>query len=473
MSDARGARGGRRGGTRTGRLAAVVVTAALAASGALAGCGREAAAPGGPVGQGGTGGDLPFPSCDGLPTITADPAVYRDEPSYGNPMELVEDVQQWAAGVEGFEELWLDRDHNAWVHVGVHVGRESRDADIASLQAEVVERFPGEGVVVVAVPHTLAELEALADRVLPALAAVDAEPLGGSSLSVPTGVVGLYGVTDSPEARDVLAGFAGEPLCVDLADPADVVPEGEQPTAGAGWRLLGHEQDAGEAFRTGVATTDGQLARLWAASGLAGDPPAVDWQREVVVWFGAVWGSSCPIRLDDVAVSDEVLHGVFVVPGAGPGTACTGDARAHSYVLAVERSVLPRGPFVVQLDPDDPPPGAPEERTVVDADLSTPGATARDDQLHADAQAGVAPLVADGGDMPPNGARYVWRARPGCEGTVIGPLDGSLWRFADGEGGWALADGQEVTLHPVDDDLIVMSTPDREYSFVRTDETCG
>ncbi len=471
MSDARGARGGRRRGTRTGRLAAIVVAAALAASGTLAGCGREPSAPGGPAGQGGQNGDVPFPSCDGLSTITADPAVYRDEPSYGNPMDLVEDVQQWAAGVEGFEELWLDRDHNGWVHVGV----AGHDADVASLQAEVAERFPGEGVVVVAVPHTLADLEALADRVLPALAAVDAEPLGGSSLSVPTGVVSLYGVIGSPEAREVLAGFAGEPLCVDLSDPADVVPEGEQPTAGEGWRLLGHEQDVGEAYRTGVATTDEQLARLWQESGLAGTAPEVDWEREVVVWFGAVWGSSCPIRLDDVAVAGDVLHGAFVIPGAGPGTACTGDARAHSYVLAVERSVLPRGPFVVQLGPDDPPPGAPEERTVVDADLSVPGATARDDQLHADAPADVAPpLVTDGEGMPPNGASYVWRARPDCDGVVIGPLDGSLWRLADGEAEWQVDDGQQVSIHTVDDDLFVVSSPAMDYAFVRTpDDTCG
>ncbi len=155
-----------------------------------------------------------------------------------------------------------------------------------------------------------------------------------------------------------------------------------------GWRLLGHAPGVGEAYRTAVATTDDQLATLWAASALPGAAPAVDWQDEIVVWFGAVYSSSCPVRLDGVIVDGATLHADVVVPGAGPETACTADANPHSFVVAVDRAVLPTGPFVVQLDADDPPPGAPEERTMVDADLSAPGSQATDDQLHADPDAG-------------------------------------------------------------------------------------
>ena len=77
------------------------------------------------------------------------------------------------------------------------------------------------------------------------------------------------------------------------------VPEGDQPTAGPGWRLLGHAKGTGEVYRTGVATTDEQLTALWRESGLRGDAPTVHWQAEIVVWFGAVYGSSCPVRLSN------------------------------------------------------------------------------------------------------------------------------------------------------------------------------
>ena len=154
------------------------------------------------------------------------------------------------------------------------------------------------------------------------------------------------------------------------------VPGGDQPTVGVGWRLLGHAEGAGEVYRTGVATTDGQLTALWRESGLGGEAPAMDWRAEIAVWFGAVYSSGCPVRLDGVVVDGATLHGQFVVPGSGPDSACAGDARPHSFVVAVKRTLLPAGPFVVQLNAADPPLGASKERTVVDVDLSAAGSTA-------------------------------------------------------------------------------------------------
>ncbi|WP_298460603.1 hypothetical protein [uncultured Cellulomonas sp.] len=446
--------------------AAVALLAAV-----LAGCAGQSA--GQPVGDpaGGLGG---FPACEGRPTLTADPSLYRDEPRYGNAMDLVDDVRGWASAQRGFQELWHDRDHHGWIHVGVH----GPDVDVASLQAQVAERFPGQGVVVVAVPYTLEELRAVSDRVDAALRDAGAQITGGSALSVPRGVVSLHGVVGSPEAEAALRAFAGEPLCVDVVPADQIVPEGEQQPAGEGWRLLGHEEGAGEAYGTGVASSDEQLAALWEQSGLPGTAPAVDWQREIAVWFGAVYGSSCPIRLDDVVVDGRTLHAAIVIPGAGPATACTDDANPHSYVVAVERSRLPHGAFVVQLGRSDPPPGAPRERTVVDVDLSAPGARATDEQIHpeTDAVATPEPAVEDGhAGMPPGGARYIWHPRPQCDGVVIGPLDGTLWRLADHEPAWPeLPDGQEMTLHPLDDETMLVVTPTIEYAFVRThDSTCS
>ncbi|MBO1751451.1 hypothetical protein J4G33_06500 [Actinotalea sp. BY-33] len=408
--------------------------------------------------------------CAGVTSLTADPALYADEPSYGNATDLVEEVHAWADEQDAFVELWLDRERHGWVHVGV----EEDAADVESLQAEVADRFPGEGVVVVPVPYTLAELTTVADDVMAALDDGGVE-WAGVAPSPHLGVVVLDGVVDSPEAREALTPFADQPVCADPVPAEDVVPDGEQPPEGEGWRLLGHAEGAGEPYRTGVATTEEQLVKLWGKSGLTPPAPPVDWEQEVVVWFGAVWGSGCPVRLDGIVTTGSTLHGEIVTPGA-PG-ACNADANPHAFVVAVERSALPAGPFQVQLTAQDPPEGAPEERTMVDVDLTEPGSTATDEQIHTDPEAGpqLGALIEDGHpQLPENGDRYAWHDRPECEGVVIGPIDGTLWRLADGEAEWTEAEGQELIVHPVDTETLVLASASMDYLFVRaTDGVCA
>ncbi len=419
-----------------------------------------------------TSGYAGFPSCVDAAMITADAALYRDEPQYGNATELVDAVHAWASGQTGFEELWLDREHNGWVTVGFH----GADLDVAALQEQVAQEFPGDGVVVVAVPYTLDDLQSLMDRVMPALAADDATPTGGVGLDVPRGLMSVSGVPASTEAEQALRQFAGEPLCVDAVDPSAFVPEGDQPTEGEGWRLLGHAEGAGEATAHGVATTDEQpqpcgrtrISAVTRRTWTGGPRSSCGSARSTAAaarcgWTGSWWTARrCTARS---------------IPGSGPDSACTGDANPHSFVVAVERALLPAGPFVVQLDADDPPPGAPEERTMVDVDLSAPGSQAADAQLHGDPQAGPrpGPLVEDGHQgLPANGSRYVWTPRPQCSGVVIGPIDATLWRLADGEAQWAEVDGQELSIHPIDDEAMVLSSPGIDYLFVRAaDSTCG
>ncbi|NLF03924.1 MAG: hypothetical protein GX593_02785, partial [Actinomycetales bacterium] len=147
-------------------------------------------------------------------------------------------------------------------------------------------------------------------------------------------------------------------------------------------------------------------------------------------------------------------------------------ANPHAYVVAVERSLLPEGPFHVQLDADDPPWGAPEERTHVDVDLRAPGSEATDAQIHhapsiEEAEPEPEPAIEDGheGEVP-NGARYVWFERAGCERPVVGPFDGVLWRLADGEPAWEVLDGQETWLHPASEAVMVVTTGEMDYLFV-------
>lgn len=465
------------------------ITALLVGALALTACGSETGDPAGSTGgtpaaddEPSAQGDEPnaagdtsagiagFPDCAGLENLRADESLYRDEPVYGNADDLVHEVREWASAQPGFAEIGLDRERNGWVTVWV------KDADTEGLQQEVAQRWPGEGIVVVEAPWSSAELEGVRSRVETALREAGVQT-AGSGVMAHQGVVGIYLGVITPEAEDVLAQFAGEPLCVE-GMPASQVPEDkEQPTAGPGWRLLG-EAESGEVYRTGVATTDEQLATLWGVAGLGGEAPEVDWDSEIAVWFGAVYGSGCPVRMDGVVVEGDLLHADLVTPGAVFG--CNDDANPHAFVVAVSREELPDGPFRVQLGSDDPPGGAPEERTLVDVDLRAAGSTATDEQIHLDpslAQPREAPLVVDGDALPTDDAvRYVYRDDSSCDVPTLGPLDGSVWRLADREAPWDVADGDEITLYPLggSDQELIASSPQMDWMFRRLPEgqTC-
>ena len=315
-------------------------------------------------------------SCDDVGYVTAPAERYRDEPIYVANEQPTEEIHAWAATQPGFEELWIDREHLGWVTVAFSTGADERQADLERL-------FPDVGVVAVEVERPLSELEALQRRIH---AELD-EVIGPSSwVSVQQGVVGVdVGLMTPERVAAVAERFGDEPICVSGTDPADVPPAGPQPVEGAGWRLLADERDAGHPYRTGIASDPESYRQLWATVGLSGEPPAVDFESEVVIWFGAVYGSGCPnLRLDDVVLDEEraILHAEIVLLDVASG--CGGDARPRAYLVALQRSKLPAGPFAIQLGADDPPGGAPEERTLVDVDLSRPGAVAGPGDVHGD-----------------------------------------------------------------------------------------
>jgi hypothetical protein len=157
--------------------------------------------------------------------------------------------------------------------------------------------------------------------------------------------------------------------------------------------------------------------------------PEVDFETEVVIWFGAVYGSSCPdIRLDDVVVDGTTVHAVIVLPN--PPVACTDDANPHAYVVAVERTKLPEGPFVIQLGPEDPPAGVPEERTVVDVDLSQPGAVAGPDDIGQDPGL-PGPQYVESGDIIETGFARPYRLYIHCGIEWLGEFNDYNWRTDD------------------------------------------
>lgn len=322
--------------------------------------------------------DLPYglARCDpDAPGIAAPADRYRDEPVYVENEMPIAEVQAWAREQPGFVTLWIDRDRNGWITVAF-------TEDVDQRQADLDAAFPDDGVVAVEVDWTLADLEQLRTAATDALVASGTPPTG-SGIYESRGMVGLELGALREDALAALAPFAGPRLCVTGIDPSEVVPDGPPTSEGDGWRLLGWDL-TGMAYRTGIATDPEQYAALWATAGLPGDPAPVDFAAEVVIWFGSVYGSGCETRLDDVVVDVErqLVHGTYVLPGAPRG--CNADARPKSYLVALERAGLPGAPFAIQLDADGPPRGVPEERTVVTADLRSPGAVATADQVGPD-----------------------------------------------------------------------------------------
>ncbi|MBW3665002.1 MAG: hypothetical protein KY469_18050 [Actinobacteria bacterium] len=359
------------------------------------------------------------PRCEDLEPIELPSEHLRDEPVYVGNEQPVEELSAWAQSRPGFEELWIDRNHLGWVVLAFSEDAEAR-------QAELAERFPDVGAVVVAVDWTMAELEVLQQRVHEG---VDLESYT-SGVDITRGVVevGVGALTDANIAA-VADRFAGERVCVSGSDPASVPEEGPQPQAGEGWRLLADEP-VGEPYRTWIAADQDAYARLWSEIGLSGEPPEVAFDGEVVIWFGAVYSGSCPrIRLDDVVIDHDraLVHAEIVELGAEP--ACTDDANPRAYVVAVERSVLPSGPFAIQLGPEDPPGGAFEERTLIEVDLTERGSAPAPDEIGPDpAAAEPQPTTVGPGEIIETGYPALYRFWLHCGPEWLGPLNDVMWR---------------------------------------------
>ncbi|MBA2632151.1 MAG: hypothetical protein H0U86_04000, partial [Chloroflexi bacterium] len=279
-------------GPAIGGIAVLIV--AIAAAGLWLGLARGDGSPGADASASPTTSvaEGSIPRCEDLSRISAPAEWYRDSPIYVANEQPTEEIRAWAAGKPGFEEIWIDRDHLGWITVAFSVDAEAR-------QAELQELFPDVGAVAVGVDWTIAGLEDLERRV--------PEELGprfpvSSSTSVTQGVVVIgIGVLEEERIAAVEERFAGQPICIEGADPADVPAAGPQPQQGNGWRLLAAERGVGQSYRTGIASDQASYETLWTDVGLPGEPPPVDFESEVVIWFGAVYGSGCEnLRLDDV-----------------------------------------------------------------------------------------------------------------------------------------------------------------------------
>lgn len=309
--------------------------------------------------------------CEEVPLPAADPGSYRDTPKYvGNEMPT-EEVRAWASQYPGFVDIWIDRDHNGWVAAGF-------TESVAERQTEIAEAFPDDGVVAVEIPRTEADLTELQNRVTEELDGV--VELLGTSTDPLRGYVSIQiPVLDEASLAAIEERFSGEPVCVEGLPPEAVVEPGPQPQAGDGWRLLVDQDEVGEPYMSGIAWDEASLAALVdQISGLGQVDADVDWENEVVIWFGAVHGSSCPnIRLDDVIVEGDTIRPLIV--DTDNAMACTADAIGHTYLVAVDREGLPSAPFYIAVAPE-----LAWSKVLVEADLRQPGSVASPDQVGPD-----------------------------------------------------------------------------------------
>ena len=267
------------------------------------------------------------------------------------------------------------------------------------------------------------------------------DPVLGSASDILKGVVILMvGVLEPDKVAEIGRQFAGERVCIDGIDPATMPARGPQPKAGDGWRLLG-DAKAGAPYRTGIAADRPSFRALWKQARMPGHPPSVDFEREVAIWFGAVYGSSCPkIRLDDVVVDADVglVHPLIVTLDAEMG--CTDDANGHAYLVALDRERLPAPPFRIQLQADDPPLGATKEITLVEADLGEPGSIPGPGEVRT-IKPSREPWHVRSGDIVETGYpdEYLLDAR--CGVGWLGQLNGIWWRtqVPGGEAAWVPA----------------------------------
>lgn len=280
-----------------------------------------------------------LPMCEQVGYPTAPEDWYEDSPLYvGNEMPI-EEVQAFASSLEGYENYWIDRDHNGWVTVGFV------DADVAAHQAVLEEEFPDVGVVAVEMPYTYEEL----DRIRRRIAAALPEDIDASNMYEARGVVSVWVGRLTPDRIEVVEEIVGDdPACLEGMDPATTPEPGPQRQGGDGWVYLA-VVDSMVRDRPTVVADAASLSQLWEELGADGPPPTVDFDVHIVVGFSVLYSGSCPeTRFDDVVVEGDLVHPAISHISTEP--ACTDDGNPRTYLIGIERELLPPPPFRISYE---------------------------------------------------------------------------------------------------------------------------
>lgn len=210
----------------------------------------------------------------------------------------------------------------------------------------------------------------------------------------PIGVIGLW----KPDGNDVW--FIDSVASCNPHDGQNPkippeLPSGEVTALPANVLVEGAE--VGDIYTTGFAADTTAFVDLWQELGLVGSPPAIDFISRVVLYFGAVESSSCPLGPLLGLVYNHgnqsihpLMSPVASAQDADPGVmTCTADARRHALLVSIERGDLPDGAFSLWISEEDPPGCCLDGLTFVAAGELNPPTGASFDPLGASGDLGV------------------------------------------------------------------------------------
>jgi hypothetical protein len=137
--------------------------------------------------------------------------------------------------------------------------------------------------------------------------------------------------------------------------------DSRQPVSGSNWVLLGSIRVIGSPRSVQVIRDQADLAKVWDEFRIAGDSTRVDLARSTVIWFADFGAQGCPSRLDGIAI-DPARRLVTAHFSRGFTLGCDNRSVPDSFLVQIDRSLLPPAPYTIVLqDPLDPgatPPSA-------------------------------------------------------------------------------------------------------------------
>lgn len=357
-----------------------------------------------------------LPMCDEVGYPTAPEDWYADSPVYvGNEMPI-EEVRAFASALEGYETIWIDREHNGWVTVGFV------DADVTAHQALLVDEFPDAGVVAVEMPYTYSELDRVRERINDELAS----DMNALNMFEARGVVIVWVGLLTPERIAIAEGVVGDdPACLEGMDPATTPEPGPQPASGDGWIYLAVVDSMVGDRPTVIADVESQQ-ELWDDLGGGGSLPNAEFDTHIVVGFSVLYSGSCPeTRFDDVVIEGDLVYPV--ISHLHAEQACTSDGNPRTYLIAIQRDFLPDPPFRISY----------QKGTVLEvqvtADLRQPGSVPTGDEIEGvtatlPRTATQTPLIIETG--------YPWPIiiNLSCGIDYLGVINGVGWHITDPTG---------------------------------------
>jgi hypothetical protein len=106
-----------------------------------------------------------------------------------------------------------------------------------------------------------------------------------------------------------------------------------------------------EPYTVAAIDNDTDYQTAWARTSRSAAPPEIDFATDVAIYLGMAGSSSCPETFQHLVVDTDTAHvyGEWKPFDLTLGMGCTDDLAAQGIVLAVSRSVLPVGQFVLSL----------------------------------------------------------------------------------------------------------------------------